>query len=413
MTNALFRNEHLWYVLRLIDLDRAEGLPVEYRIMGQKELDDQVRDKGLCTGCGACVNLCPYRVFYRDRTIALNPCDIPSGRCYAFCPRTPVDLEAMRRSFFGHAGFTPEIGPVRAFYIARASDPATRESAQHGGVVSALMTLALEEGLIDTAIVSEGREGFLKEGVSLCKPADIRKRGKSTFIVSPTIAEFNRAARGNAGAIGIVAAPCQVFALSRMRLKPELPSGDNPIDKLKLVIGLFCGFTLSWAKLVELLKETTDTETLTGMEIPPGQGILEVYTNRGTLRFPLAEVQDFTREGCRYCIDTTAEYADLSVGSARFSDSWEENRSWNQVIVRTAAGMDLVTRARDKGALEFRDAPPENLEALKRAAADKKRQALKNLAEKSGSPRDLVYLDADDPVLAALMMRGDTHAEAT
>lgn len=383
---------------------------MKHQIMGQRELDEQVRDRGLCTGCGACVNLCPYRVFYRDRTIALNPCDIPSGRCYAFCPRTPVDLEETRRRFFGEAGFTPEIGPVRAFYIARASDPAARESAQHGGVVSALMTLALEEGLIDAAIVSEGREGFLKEGVTLCEPADIRKRGKSTFITSPTIAEFNRAARGSAGAIGMVATPCQVFALSRMRLKPELPSGDNPIDKLKLVIGLFCGFTLSRADLVELLKEATDPEALTGMEIPPGEGVLEVYTDAETFRFPLDHVQTFTREGCRYCIDTTAEYADLSVGSARFADTWEENRSWNQVIVRTAAGMALVTLARDKGVLEFRHAPPENLETLKRAAAEKKRQSLRNLAEKSGSPRDLIYLDADDPLLAALM-RGDSHVE--
>lgn len=383
---------------------------MKYQVMGQRELDEQVRDRGLCTGCGACINLCPYRVFRRDRTIALNPCDIPSGRCYAFCPRTPVDLEEMRRRLSGEAEFTREIGPVRAFYVARASDPAARDSAQHGGVVSALMTLALEEGLIDAAIVSEGRKGFLKEGVTLYEPADIRKRGKSTFIASPTIAEFNRAARGSAGAIGMVATPCQAFALSRMRLKPDLPSGDNPIDTLKLVIGLFCGFTLSRADLVELLKEATDPDALTGMEIPPGQGVLEVYTDTETLRFPLDHVQAFTREGCRYCIDTTAEYADLSVGSARFSDSWEENRSWNQVIARTAAGMALVMMARDKGVLEFRHAPPENLEALKRAAAEKKREALKNLAEKSGSPRDLIYLDADDPLLAELM-RGDTHVE--
>ncbi|MCK9230723.1 MAG: Coenzyme F420 hydrogenase/dehydrogenase, beta subunit C-terminal domain [Syntrophales bacterium] len=385
---------------------------MEYRIKGQKELDEQVRDRGLCTGCGACVNLCPYRVFYRDRTITLNPCDIPSGRCYAFCPRTPVDLDEMRRRFFEQAEFTPEIGPVKDFCIARATDEATRESSQHGGVVSALMTLALEEGLIDTAIVSEGREGFLKKGVALSEPDEILKRGKSTFIVSPVIAEFNRVAQGDAGAIGVAATPCQAFALSRMRLKPDLPSGDNPIDKLRIVIGLFCGFTLSQASLVELLKESSaDPETVTGMEIPSGRDVLEVYTNSGLLRFPLAVVQSFIREGCHFCIDTTAEYADLSVGSARFSERWEENRSWNQVIVRTARGMDLLTMAREKGILEFRHASPENLETLKRAAAEKKRQSLKNLAEKSGNPRDLIYLDADDAVLAALT-RGDTHVEA-
>jgi coenzyme F420 hydrogenase subunit beta len=59
-------------------------------IRGQKELTAQVRDAGLCTGCGACVNLCPYQVFYHDRTIVLNACDIAAGRCHAFCPRTSI-----------------------------------------------------------------------------------------------------------------------------------------------------------------------------------------------------------------------------------------------------------------------------------------------------------------------------------
>ncbi|PKN34530.1 MAG: hypothetical protein CVU61_08500 [Deltaproteobacteria bacterium HGW-Deltaproteobacteria-19] len=101
-------------------------------IRGQKELGEQVRDAGLCTGCGACVNLCPYQTYYHDRTIVLNPCDIKAGRCYAFCPRTPADLEEMRRLLFQEAELTPEIGPVRAFHIVRAADARLREQASSG-----------------------------------------------------------------------------------------------------------------------------------------------------------------------------------------------------------------------------------------------------------------------------------------
>ncbi|MBA4396225.1 MAG: hypothetical protein C0394_02365 [Syntrophus sp. (in: bacteria)] len=372
------------------------------QIMGQKELKAQVRDSGLCTGCGACVNLCPYQVFYHDRTIVLNPCDIESGRCWAFCPRTPVDLEAMRRRFFEESDFSPEIGPVKAFYIVRAANAELRKQAQHGGVVSALMSLALQDGLIDAAVVAEGRERFLHEGVTVHAPADVQKRTKSKFIVSPMVAEFNRTARGNAQKIGVVATPCQAFALAKMQLKPELISGDNPIDKLKLVIGLFCGFTLSWAKLVDLLQGKTGLDAITGMEVPPGEGVLEVYTAAGTLRFPMDEVQAFVREACRYCVDTTAEYADLSVGSARFSEDWDEARLWNQVIVRTTNGMKLMQRAKDTGVLEFHDVPAGSLDTLKKAAAVKKKTALNNLVKKSGNDDDLIYLDARDRVLAAL-----------
>jgi coenzyme F420 hydrogenase subunit beta len=373
-----------------------------YSIMGQKELKAQVQDVGLCTGCGACVNLCPYQVFYHDRTIVLNACDIAAGRCHAFCPRTPVDLEALRKRFFEASEFTPEIGPVKAFYITRAADARLRRQAQHGGTVSALMSLAFQEGLIDAAVVAEGRERFMHGGATVHQPEELRKRGKSKFIVSPTIAEFNRTARSQAQSIGVVATPCQAFSLAKMRLKPELTSGDNPIDKLKLVIGLFCGFTLSWAKLIDLLRTRTGLDEITGMEIPPGEGVLEVFTASGALRFPMEEVEPLMREACRYCIDTTAEYADLSVGSARFSENWEETRSWNQVVVRTRTGLELMERARKSGVLEFRDVPAESLETLKKAALKKKKTAVKNLVEKSGSADDLLYLNAQDRVIAAL-----------
>jgi ferredoxin len=41
--------------------------------MGQKELRERVLDAGLCTDCGACVNLCPYAASYQDHTIFIDP----------------------------------------------------------------------------------------------------------------------------------------------------------------------------------------------------------------------------------------------------------------------------------------------------------------------------------------------------
>ena len=42
--------------------------------------------------------------------------------------------------------------------------------------------------------------------------------------------------------------------------------------------------------------------------------------------------------------------------------------------------------------------PEGNLERLKKAALNKKKTAVKNLAEKSGNARDLIYLSPRDPV---------------
>jgi coenzyme F420 hydrogenase subunit beta len=244
------------------------------------------------------------------------------------------------------------------------------------------MTLALQEGLIDTAIVAEGQNDFQHHGVTVRDPLEIKNRGKSKFIVSPTVAEFNKAAQSDAQRIGVVATPCQSFALAKMRLKP-ISTNDNQIDKLKLVIGLFCGWTLSWRKFADLLTTKTNLSNITGMDIPPGKRAVEVYTTNGTLTFSMEELAPYIREACQVCQDTTAEFSDIAVGSARLPEDWAETKTWNQVIVRSQRGRELLELARAKGVLEFRDVPEGVFEDLKKAAREKKKTALDRLAEKN------------------------------
>ncbi|MEW6186973.1 MAG: Coenzyme F420 hydrogenase/dehydrogenase, beta subunit C-terminal domain [Thermodesulfobacteriota bacterium] len=357
---------------------------------GQKELQTLVQQAHLCTGCGACVGLCPYQVVYNDQTIVLHQCDLKEGRCYAFCPRTPTDYDFLRKSLFEVTDLTAELGPVKGFYITRAADPDLRRNAQHGGTVTALMALALEEGWIDSAIVAEDEEDFQHHGLVVDKPEEIVKRGKSKFLVSPTVAAFNKAVQGEAQKIGVVATPCQAQALAKMRMKP-IAGNDNQVDKLKLIIGLFCGWTLSWRPFTDLLRTKTELSNILGMDIPPGKGVVEIYTTKGTLTFTMEELQPYIREGCRYCVDSTAEFADISVGSARLPEDWAETKTWNQILVRSLRGQELIELARSKGILEFRDVPPGNLEELKQAAREKKKGALERIKEKGRGTGKVLY----------------------
>jgi len=176
---------------------------------------------------------------------------------------------------------------------------------------------------------------------------------------------------------------------------------DNPkIDQLKLVVGLYCGWTLSAEKYTKLLLEKNiNLESITKMDIPAGKNILELFTNNGAKSIPFDEVQNCIREACLYCLDSTAEYADISVGSARFAGKWEDVRHWNQLIVRTRKGRELVELAVKKGVLEVREAPAASLKELKKAAIKKKKEALKNIIRKSGSIKNMLYLDSRDPVV--------------
>lgn len=368
---------------------------------GQNELIAQVVNEGLCTGCGACVALCPYLVAWRDRIVRLHPCDLKEGRCYAFCPRTGMEITALRRLLFDEEDMTDELGPVKGYYLARAADERKRKMAQHGGTATALMSLALKEGIIEAAVISEGAERFQQLGVTVAEVSEIEKRGKSKFIVSPVVAEFNRSAKGTARRVGVVATPCQAQALAKMQFAPTTEA--NPVRKPAFVVGLFCGWTLLWQDFVTLLKSKTPLESISGMDIPPKKEQLEVYTKEGKIDIEMAELRPLIRPACSYCFDTTAEFSDISVGSARMAEDWAETKTWNQVIVRSARGEELLKLARERGILELRSAPESMLAELKAAARKKKEGALQNLIKKSGSAEELIYLNRNDPAVCSIM----------
>ena len=169
------------------------------KVKSQKFLKRYVLDEGLCTGCGACVGLCPYQVIYHDRTVQLHHCDLENGKCYAFCPRTATDFAALREFLFEQNDLTPEIGAVKGYYFSQATDPELRKIAQHGATVTALMELALAEGLIDSAIVSSRDQEFMQNGAIVNDRRVLRKNAGSQFTVSPTVAAFNQLVTEDAG----------------------------------------------------------------------------------------------------------------------------------------------------------------------------------------------------------------------
>ena len=202
----------------------------------------------------------------------------------------------------------------------------------------------------------------------------------------------------------MVATPCQATAFSKIRTA-EI-EGYTKGRSLGLVIGLFCGWTLSPDKFKNLVEQYGLTyEKITEMDIPPWRSVLSLKTAGSDVEIPLSEVDACVRTACRYCVDSTAELADLSVGAARYGGECCEMAGWNQVIVRSETGAKLMDLAREKGVLEILEAPAEALEALKAAAVQKKKKGLTAITTKTGSAKKLLYLSSDDPLVKAYLKR--------
>ena len=344
-------------------------------------LDTQVLRPGLCTGCGACQGLCPYWGSVDGRTVCFFDCERTDGRCQRFCPRMPTDLDALRKQFFPEETILPEIGPFLGLYLTRAADESIRSKAQHGGSMTALVELALKEGFIDAAALTRSQGGLNPEGVLAVTAEEVRACSGSSFQVPPTLAVLNKALKEDRfHSIGVVGTPCKTLAVYKMKANP-LPENDNHAGNIGMVFGLFCGWGLDWDGLNDLALKHADPTKVSHVDIPPSKyHSLELRTGAETVSVNLDEVTPLVRSGCHYCTDMTAEFADLSVGGARSADGWDVDRKWNQVIVRSEKGEQLLKTAREKGVLEFKEVPESGLEKLKGASMGKRRNGEKHFA---------------------------------
>ena len=364
-------------------------------VKGPQELGSEVGAKFLCTLCGGCAGMCPYRVAYRGRIVVMDECNRSEGRCYAFCPRTSVNLDEVSQAAFGVPYAASELGTVQEITMARAKDETIRSKAQHGGTVSTLVSFALREGFIDSAVLTTTDEQLQPSGAAVRDEAGVLDCAGSNFTASPTLQKFNQEAATDAERIGVVATPCQALALANMRVSP-LEEG-NHIEKLKLVVGLFCNWALWHEGFSRFLQEKVPLGEITKMDAPPPPAnALEVFTGSDRVLVPLDEVRPFINKTCQFCLDLTAELADVSVGAAEGVDGW------NTLIVRSDAGKKLVEAAVAGGAIETAPFPKENLEHLKEAALLKKKRALKNIVEETGSTDDLLYLEPSREALDKL-----------
>ena len=368
------------------------------------ELSKKVIEKGLCANCGACQGLCPYWSEAEGRTLSYFDCDRSDGRCLKFCPRMPLDMEALRDQFFDKEDVIPQIGPFKALYLTRAADPAIREHSQHGGSMTALIQLAMEEGFIDAAVMTKADNTLEAHGVLATSVDEIRACSGSSFQIPAALAVLNKALKEDKyKKIGVVGTPCKTTAVYKMKAQPFAENTNNA-DNIGFVFGLFCGWGLDWHGLADLVDRHTDPETTRHMDILPSKyHCMDIKDANGVTRVDLDEVLPLVRQTCKYCADMTCEFSDLSVGGARSADGWDVDQGWNQVIVRSEKGMKLMELAKEKGILEFKEVPEGAVNKLKAASRGKKRTAVKNLTALTGSAEDYAYLNPSKALIDAII----------
>jgi coenzyme F420 hydrogenase subunit beta len=320
-----------------------------------------------------------------------------------------VDLKSLSQATFGGRAADALIGTYRDCYIGHATDYDIRFNASSGGLISAVLTYALEEGRIDGALVTiMGKENPLEPQPFIATTAqDIISASGAKYCPVPTNIAIREILRKE-GSYAVVGLPCQIHGIRKAETTQKKLK-----DRIVLHLGIFCNHTPSfWATRLLLTRLGVEPRQVAKIDYRGHgwPGAMAVQLKDGSTK--MLPQQDswaflgsdfFTSKRCLMCCDHTCELADIS-----FGDAWNlglpEGVGSSAVVARTKKGQDLLQEANAKGVLTIEPATVEQVKQSQLQMLYVKKKVLKARMKlyrtKVEIDADLIDPDASDYLLA-------------
>jgi coenzyme F420 hydrogenase subunit beta len=308
-------------------------------------LADIVRS-GKCTGCAACVVVCPlnclqYHAGKPDFSGQCSGCEI----CSRVCTRYVASRAVAERFVFGRERRAEEkFGVYHRVLVAKSTDPEVLKVCQDGGVATTLLTFALNNKIIEGAAVSSTTKqkplqplpAFATTTKQLLESAGTK------YSYSPNLLALQEGIKQNKKSLAFVGTPCQVEALRRIQMIPI----KNYTERLKLTIGLMCSECYSYEGLVEdYIGRKLQINPADVDKIQIKTKLILTMKSGNVKEYPLKDLHQCARNACKECTDFSAELADISLGGLGLN-------GWSLVVVRTETGKEFFEKAVTSGLLE-------------------------------------------------------------
>ena len=317
----------------------------------------------MCIGCGLCEALTGGRV-----RMAMTPAgSLRPSPADGFTPAEEAQLVAACPGAAAEA--RPSNGPLTdpvwgAYrYMARAwaGHPDVRHEGATGGVLTALGIHALRTGLLDFVLHTGADPERPMRSRWVISESEESVRANTASRYGPTAPLAGLAAALDRGQpFGIIAKPCDLTAVH------SLSRTDPRIDQLCVVrLVLVCGGQSRLTKSQAVLDEFGLDEDEVALfryrgHGNPGPTVVETRAGRRFTKTYLELWEDESgwdiETRCKFCPDALGEAADVAS-----ADIWPggapvgEDEGFNGIIVRTAAGEDLVASAARAGDLVVAD----------------------------------------------------------
>ncbi len=314
-----------------------------------ENLIESVWKKELCMGCGTCTALCPNNAIRLEiddvrgiyKPILTEENCINCGICYATCPS--LDFEnGVKKDY---------VGNFINSYIGYSTDDTIRYDSSSGGLVTQILVSALDEGIINGALVTRmNKNRPLEPEPFIARTKDeILEASRSKYCPVPANTAIREILKTeNNEKYAVVGLPCH---LQGIRKAEQI---NNKLkNKIILHIGIFCDHAPNfWGTRLFLMKLNIKEEDVLKLDYRGGgwPGNIQIITRFGEIKKPLFEYwrfvgsQFFWSRRCLLCSDGLAELGDISCGDAWLPELSNDKKGSSIVISRDKIGDDLINK---------------------------------------------------------------------
>jgi coenzyme F420 hydrogenase subunit beta len=326
----------------------------------KNDLQRDIVDAGLCTACGICHAVCPRSVIEIEAFINNGEPVFDSKKCTKCntCLRSCPGADNFLGNTIQANGniFNKDdcyrTGPIQNTYLSHSTVALERDNSASGGTVSAICRFLLDNNIVDT-VIGVGFKNTLEPSPLIIKNSiDLKYLAQSKYARVPNCKVLDDEELGDS--ICFIGLPCHLKAIKKANEQRH-----NFVNKIKILIGLYCGNGLYFDATLSLLdklgiKNREDIESIQYREGAwPGNFTLRKKDGetRSISKMTFNYLSFFyTPKRCYLCNELPSFDADIAL-----ADGWAkegiDKRGWNCAIARTGLGDKIVNKAYKSGYL--------------------------------------------------------------
>ncbi len=342
--------------------------------MGFSNLKDEILEKELCAGCGACDLVCPkdYIVFNEvfAEPISDNLDDLDCGDCNLcldVCPGLDANTPEHEETLFGRTRTEEErwLGVIEKVYGGKSAKEDVFNRSSSGGCTTSFLQAAHEKYNLDYVLVM-GRDEikpWRSAPVLVEDPERLINHCQSTYQLAPYLGELKKMYRNHPDkSIAIVGVACHMQAIRKLQgLKGNI--GEWARTKIKFLIEIACSSNTTFAGTEGIITEIVGLELSEVKNIYyregvyPGQIVVQTFSG-DKHEVPFWKALHYFKKNkthrCLSCGDWISGLSDISVSDGDpniFNASLGINdiEKHGRVFIRTKTGVEIAEYAKENG----------------------------------------------------------------